>query len=101
MVLSIINNWLEINCKYIGRFNMSVWQIFLLYFLKFGTLDSFPFYQQLSLLGMECGNSITSHVHIISGSTRIVKSRVSLIITVGGWYHRVDEISSSHLIIII
>ncbi|XP_011420386.3 mucin-3A-like [Magallana gigas] len=53
---------------------MNVWQIFLLYFLKFGTLDGSLFYQQLYMLGMECGNSITSH--IISGSTRIVKSRI-------------------------
>nr|XP_011420386.2 chitinase 3 [Crassostrea gigas] len=53
---------------------MNVWQIVLLYFLKFGTLDSSLFYQQLYMLGKECGNSITSH--IISGSTRIVKSRI-------------------------
>ncbi|XP_052710243.1 uncharacterized protein LOC128184709 [Crassostrea angulata] len=53
---------------------MSVWQIFLLYFLKFSTLDGSSFYQQLYLLGMDCGNSITSH--IISGSTRNVRSRI-------------------------
>lgn len=64
---------------YVKYFNMSVWHIFLLYFLKFDALEGSSFYQQLYLLGMECGNSITSH--IILGSTRIVRSRVSLKIT--------------------
>ncbi|XP_034320793.2 probable maltase-glucoamylase 2 [Magallana gigas] len=55
-------------------FNMSVRQIFLLLFLQFGYLDNFSVYQQLHMFGMECGNLITSH--IISGSTKIVKSRI-------------------------